>query len=41
MVGNLIHRYPYLYNHCLLGDESSQENQQTVRKIKTQTEKRF
>ena len=41
LVGNLIHRYPYLYNHCLLGDESSQEHQQTVRKIKTQTEKRF
>ncbi len=41
LVGNLIHRYPYLYNHCLLGDESSQEHQQTVRKVKTQTEKRF
>ncbi|MEL4897330.1 hypothetical protein [Crocosphaera sp. Alani8] len=41
LVGNLIHRYPYLYNHCLLGEESSQEHQQTVRKIKNQTEKRF
>ncbi|MDJ0729273.1 MAG: hypothetical protein QNJ33_04695 [Crocosphaera sp.] len=41
LVGNLIHRYPYLYNHCLLGDESSEEHQKTVRKIKTQTEKRF
>ncbi|MDJ0846355.1 hypothetical protein [Crocosphaera sp.] len=40
-VGNLIHRYPYLYNHCLLGDESSQEHQQTVRKVKSQTERRF
>ncbi len=41
LVGNLIHRYPYLYNHCLLGEESSQEHQQTVRKIKSQTERRF
>jgi hypothetical protein len=41
LVGNLIHRYPYLYNHCLLGDESSQEHQQTIRKIKSQTERRF
>lgn len=41
LVGNLIHRYPYLYNHCLLGEESSEEHQKTVRKIKTQTEKRF
>ncbi|MGK7940315.1 MAG: hypothetical protein AB4062_09240 [Crocosphaera sp.] len=41
IVGNLIHRYPYLYNHCLLGEESSEEHQQTVRKIKTQSEKRF
>lgn len=40
-IGNLIHRYPYLYNHCLLGDESSQEHQQTVRHIKSQTERRF
>ncbi|HAC64953.1 MAG TPA: hypothetical protein DCF68_15835 [Cyanothece sp. UBA12306] len=40
-VGNLIHRYPYLYNHCLAGDDSSTEHQQTVRRIKAQTEKRF
>ncbi|MEM8779482.1 MAG: hypothetical protein AAGF26_11550, partial [Cyanobacteria bacterium P01_G01_bin.49] len=40
-VGNLIYRYPYLYNHCLLGRESSQEHQQTVRHIKAQTERRF
>lgn len=40
-VGNLIHRYPYLYNHCLLGDDSSHEHQQTVRQIKTQTERRY
>ncbi|MEA5535594.1 hypothetical protein [Crocosphaera sp. XPORK-15E] len=40
-IGNLIDRYPYLYNHCLLGDDSSQEHQQTVRQIKSQTERRF
>lgn len=40
-VGNLIHRYPYLYDHCLLSDDSSQEHQQTVRQIKTQIERRF
>ncbi len=40
-VGNLIHRYPYLYNHCLLGEDSSYEHQQTVRQIKTQTERRY
>lgn len=40
-VGNLIHRYPYLYNHYLLGEDSSQEHQKTVRKIKGQTERRY
>jgi hypothetical protein len=40
-VGTLINRYPYLYDHCLLGDESSQEHQQTVRHIKVKTERRF
>lgn len=40
-VGTLINRYPYLYDHCLLGDESSQEHQQTVRQIKSKTERRF
>ncbi|MGK7946045.1 MAG: hypothetical protein AB4058_16405, partial [Microcystaceae cyanobacterium] len=40
-VGNLIHRYPYLYNHYLLGEDSSHEHQKTVRKIKGQTERRY
>lgn len=40
-VGSLIHRYPYLYNYCLLSDDSSTEDQQTVRKIKAETERRF
>jgi hypothetical protein len=40
-VGTLINRYPYLYHHCLLGEESSQEHRQTVRQIKVKTERRF
>ncbi|MGA1622463.1 MAG: hypothetical protein ACO36E_07015 [Synechocystis sp.] len=40
-VGTLIHRYPYLYDYCLMGDESSQEHQQTVRRIKAQNERHF
>jgi hypothetical protein len=40
-VGNLIHRYPYLYDHCLLGDNSNGEDLKTVQRIKTQIEHRF
>lgn len=40
-VGTLIHRYPYLYDYCLMGEESSQEHQQTVRRIKSQNERLF
>lgn len=40
-VGTLIHRYPYLYDYCLMGEESSQEHQQTVRRIKSQNERHF
>ncbi|MBL1208744.1 MAG: hypothetical protein FWJ34_03125 [Geminocystis sp. GBBB08] len=40
-VGNLITRYPYLYDHCLLGADSSTEQQQTVSKVKTELEKQF
>lgn len=41
MVGNLITRYPYLYDHCLLGADSSAEQQETVYKVKTELEKQF
>jgi hypothetical protein len=41
MIGNLITRYPYLYDHCLLGADSSVEQQQTVYKVKTELEKQF
>ncbi|MGL5034530.1 MAG: hypothetical protein ACRC6M_12100, partial [Microcystaceae cyanobacterium] len=40
-VGTLINRYPYLYDYCLLGDDTSDEHRQTVRRIKAQTEQRF
>ncbi len=40
-VGNLIHRYPYLYDYCLMGDDSSNEHRQTVHRIKTENERKF
>ena len=40
-VGTLINRYPYLYDYCLMGDDSSQEHRQTVRRIKAQNERRY
>ncbi|NCO75126.1 MAG: hypothetical protein GW795_06395 [Cyanobacteria bacterium] len=41
VVGNLITRYPYLYDHCLLSVDSSKEQQETVYKVKNQLEKQF
>lgn len=40
-VGNLINRYPYLYEHYLLGEDSSQEDQQAVRQIQTRIQRNF
>ncbi|ACK70431.1 conserved hypothetical protein [Gloeothece citriformis PCC 7424] len=40
-IGTLINRYPYLYDHCLLSDGSSEEHQQTVRQIKRKIEKEY
>lgn len=40
-VGTLIHRYPYLYDHCLLSEDSNTEDRKTIRQIKTQLEHRF
>lgn len=37
----LIPRYPYLYHHCLVSDDSSYEHQQMIRKIKLQKQQRF
>jgi len=40
-VGALIQRYPYLYEHCLLSEDSSYEHQQTVRQIQARVQRRF
>jgi len=40
-LGTYIDRYPYLYSHCLLSEDSSYEHQQTVRKIQSQRQKQF
>ena len=41
LVGQLINRYPYLYEHCLLSQDSSYENQQTVRLIRDKLQTQF
>ncbi|MBI4782482.1 MAG: hypothetical protein HY785_14365 [Oscillatoriophycideae cyanobacterium NC_groundwater_1537_Pr4_S-0.65um_50_18] len=40
-LGTLIRRYPYLYEHCLLSDESTHEQQVTVQKIQLIRQKQF
>lgn len=40
-IGTLIRRYPYLYEHCLLSEDSSYEHQQTVRQIKDRIQHKF
>lgn len=40
-LGTLISRYPYLYNHCLLNENSVQEQKSTVRKIQRQKQHQF
>ena len=40
-IGTLIRRYPYLYEHCLLSEDSSYEHQQTVRQIQARVEHKF
>ena len=40
-LGTLIRRYPYLYEHCLLSEDSSYEHQQTVRQIQSRIQKKF
>ncbi|MEO1144776.1 MAG: hypothetical protein AAFY26_04140 [Cyanobacteria bacterium J06638_22] len=40
-LGTLIRRYPYLYEHCLLSDDSTQEQQSTVRHIQTEMQRKF
>jgi hypothetical protein len=40
-LGNLIQRYPYLYEHCLLDDESTEEHQKSIRRIQIQAQQQF
>ncbi|NJN72613.1 MAG: hypothetical protein HC799_07255 [Limnothrix sp. RL_2_0] len=40
-VGQLIQRYPYLYEHCLLSEDSSVEHQQTVRQVQARIQRSF
>lgn len=40
-VGHLINRYPYLYEHCLLTEDSSYEHQLTVRTIQAKIQHKF
>ena len=40
-IGTLIPRYPYLYKHCLLSDDSTYEQQKIIQKIQTQKQQQF
>ncbi|MBK1986032.1 hypothetical protein A0J48_000440 [Sphaerospermopsis aphanizomenoides BCCUSP55] len=38
---NLISRYPYIYEHCLISENSTFEQQETVRNFQKQVQKKF
>lgn len=40
-LGTLIRRYPYLYEHCLLSEDSTYEQQQTIRQMQAQAQGQF
>jgi hypothetical protein len=40
-VGNLIQRYPYLHQHCLLSEDSSYEFKKTVKEIQKKIQHRY
>ncbi|MGJ3250926.1 MAG: hypothetical protein ACFE0J_07315 [Elainellaceae cyanobacterium] len=40
-LGTLIRRYPYLYEHCLLGDDSTTEQKSTVKQIQSHVRRQF
>jgi hypothetical protein len=40
-LATLMRRYPYLYEQCLLSEDSTLEHQCTVKKIKAEVEKKF
>ncbi len=40
-LGGLIHRYPYLYEHYLLDESSTNEQQLTIQRLQAQHQRRF
>lgn len=40
-LGTLIPRYPYLYSHCLLSDDSNYEQQKVIKKIQARKQQQF
>jgi hypothetical protein len=40
-LGTLIRRYPYLYEHCLLPEGSTEEQKQTISQLQTQVQRQF
>jgi hypothetical protein len=40
-LGSLIRRYPYLYEHCLLSEDSTHEQQRTVRQVQSDMQRKF
>lgn len=38
VLGQLIRRYPYLYQHCLLSEHSTQEQQSTVQQVQSKVQ---
>lgn len=40
-LGGLIRRYPYLYEHCLLAEGSTYEQQQTIQQLKFKAQRQY
>ena len=40
-IGDLIQRYPFLYQHCLLSEDSSYEFKKTIKKIQKRIQKNY
>ena len=40
-VGNLIQRYPYLHQHCLISDDSNYEFKRTIKKMQTKIQRKY
>ena len=38
---NLIRRYPYLYEHCLMNEDSTYEQKETVRRFQQEVQRKF